>query len=130
MTGVNTRAQQYEDSGAFGDLPMDGLRAYAFTDLLKGTPAEERIACAEAQDEAADIAEALAWANARAARNAAQARAGDSGGLDSDDESGDDGDVGDDDGFGGDEPEGDGPRPRGPGKSRASACSIPPSPAA
>lgn len=41
---------------------MDGLRAYAFTDLLKGTPAEERIACAEAQDEAADIAEALAWA--------------------------------------------------------------------
>jgi hypothetical protein len=49
---------------------MDGLRAYAFTDLLKGTPAAERIACAEAQDEAADIAEALAWANARAARNA------------------------------------------------------------
>jgi hypothetical protein len=140
MTGVNTRAQQYEDSGAFGDLPMDGLRAYAFTDLLKGTPADERIACAEAQDEAADIAEALAWANARATRNAAQAQAGHSGeprpepatagtgptdnrarntggpdGRDSDDEAGDDGDVGDDDGFGDDEPEGDGPRPRGPG---------------
>ena len=55
---------------------MDALRAYAFTDLLKGTTAEERIACAEAQDEAAEIAEALAWANARAARNAAQAQPG------------------------------------------------------
>ena len=140
MTGVNARAQQYEDSGAFGDLPMDALRAYAFTDLLKGAPAEERIACAEAQDETADIAEALAWANARAARNAAQAQAGDSGeprpepattgtgrtdnrarntggpgGRDSDDDPGDDGDIGDDDGFGDDEPGGDGPRPHGPG---------------
>ncbi|HET9081081.1 MAG TPA: DUF222 domain-containing protein [Trebonia sp.] len=76
MAGVNDRAQQYEDSGAFGDLPTDALRAYAFTDLLKGTPAEERIACAEAQDEDADIAEALAWADARAARNAAQAQTG------------------------------------------------------
>jgi Domain of unknown function (DUF222) len=76
MAGVNVRAQQYEDSGAFGDLPMDALRAYAFTDLLKGTPAEERIACAEAQDEDAEIAEALAWANTRAARNAAQAQPG------------------------------------------------------
>jgi hypothetical protein len=76
MAGVNARAQQYEDAGAFGDLPMDALRVYAFTDLLKGTPAEERIACAEAQDEDAEIAEALAWANARAARNAAQAQPG------------------------------------------------------
>ncbi len=74
MASVNARAQQYEDSGAFGGLPMDALRAYAFTDLLKGTQAEERIACAEAQDEAAEIAEALAWADARAARNAAQAQ--------------------------------------------------------
>src|SRR5262249_46854677 len=38
--------------------------------------AEQRIACAKAQDEAAEVAEALAWANARAARNAAQAKAG------------------------------------------------------
>jgi hypothetical protein len=76
MVGVNARAQQYEDSGAFGDLPMDALRAYAFTDLLKGTPAEDRIACAEAQDEAADLAEALAWADARVARNAAQTQTG------------------------------------------------------
>ena len=75
MAAVNVRAQQYEDSGAFGDTPMDALRAYAYVDLLKGTPVEDRIACAEAQDEVAEIAEALAWANARAARNAAQAKA-------------------------------------------------------
>jgi hypothetical protein len=75
MAAVNARAQQYEDSGAFGDTPMDVLRAYAYVDLLKGAPAEDRIACAEAQDEAAEVAEALAWANARAARNAAQAQA-------------------------------------------------------
>jgi hypothetical protein len=76
MAAVNARAQQYEDSGAFGDTPMDALRAYAYLDLLKGTPAEDRIACAEAQDEAAEVAEALAWANARAARNAARAKPG------------------------------------------------------
>ena len=88
MAGVNTRAQQYEDSGAFGGLPMDALRAYAFTDLLKGTPAEERVACAEAQDEAADIAEALAWADARAARSAAQAQPGHPGEAEPDSEAG------------------------------------------
>jgi Domain of unknown function (DUF222) len=76
MAGVTARAQQYVDSGAFGDLPADVLRAYAFVDLLKGTPAEERMSCAEAQDEDADIAEALAWAEARAARSAAQAPPG------------------------------------------------------
>ena len=67
MAAVNARAQQYEDSGAFGDTPMDALRAYAYVDLLKGAPAGDRIACAEAQDEAAEVAEALAWANARGA---------------------------------------------------------------
>jgi Domain of unknown function (DUF222) len=72
MAGVTARAQQYADSGAFGDLPADALRAYAFVDLLKGTPAEDRLSCAEAQDEDTDIAEALAWADARAARNAVQ----------------------------------------------------------
>jgi hypothetical protein len=76
MAAVNARAQQYEDSRAFGDTPMDALRAYAYVDLIKGTSAEQRIACAEAQDEAAEVAEALAWANARAARNAAQAKGG------------------------------------------------------
>jgi hypothetical protein len=76
MAAVNVRAQQYEDSGAFGATPMDQLRAYAYVDLLKGTPAEDRIARAVALDEAAEIAEAFAWANARAARNAAQANSG------------------------------------------------------
>jgi hypothetical protein len=76
MASVNARAQDYEDSGAFGDTRMDVLRAYAYLDLLNGVSPGARIACAEAQDEAADAAEALAWAEARAARNAAGARAG------------------------------------------------------
>jgi hypothetical protein len=76
MASVNARAQDYEDSGAFGDTRMDVLRAYAYLDLLNGVSPGARIACAEAQDEAADAAEALAWAEARAARNAAEARAG------------------------------------------------------
>ncbi len=76
MASVNARAQDYEDSGAFGDTRIDVLRAYAYLDLLNGVTAEARIACAEAQDEAAEAAEALAWAEARAARNAAGAQAG------------------------------------------------------
>ena len=68
MANVNARAQQYEDSGAFGETRMDVLRAYAYLDLLNGVAAETRMACAEAQDEAADAAEALAWAEARAGR--------------------------------------------------------------
>jgi hypothetical protein len=76
MARVNARAQEYEDSGSFGDARMDALRAYAYLDLLKGTPAEVRIACAEAQDDAAETAEALAWAEARAARAKAQSAAG------------------------------------------------------
>ncbi|HEX3512713.1 MAG TPA: DUF222 domain-containing protein [Trebonia sp.] len=75
MARVNARAQEYEDSGSFGDAGMDALRAYAYLDLLKGTPAEVRIACAEAQDETAETAEALAWAEARAARAKAQSAA-------------------------------------------------------
>jgi hypothetical protein len=74
IAGVSVRAQEYEASGAFGATPMDALRAYAFLDLLKGTPVEDRIASALALDEEAEIAEATAWANARTARNAAQER--------------------------------------------------------
>ncbi len=70
MASVNARAQQYEDSGAFGDARMDVLRACAYLDLLNGVTAEARIACAQPQDEAADAAEELAWAEARAARAA------------------------------------------------------------
>jgi hypothetical protein len=78
MASVNARAQDYEDCGAFGATPMDVLRAYAYLDLLNGVTPEARVACAEAQDEAAEAAEALAWAEARAAREAraAGARAG------------------------------------------------------
>jgi hypothetical protein len=76
MASVNARAQEYEDTGAFGATRMDVLRAYAYMDLLNGTPAEARIARAEAQDEAAEAAEALAWAEARAARTAAGNEAG------------------------------------------------------
>jgi 8-oxo-dGTP diphosphatase len=71
MASVNARAQHYEDSGAFGATRMDVLRAYAYLDLLNGVTPDARIACAEAQDEAAEAAEALAWAEARAARTAA-----------------------------------------------------------
>jgi hypothetical protein len=67
MASVNARAQEYEDTGAFGATRMDVLRAYAYLDLLNGVSTKERVACAEAQDEAAEAAEALAWAEARAA---------------------------------------------------------------
>ena len=135
MAAVNARAQQYEDSGGFGDTPMDALRAYAYVDLLKGAPAEDRIACAEAQDEAAEVAEALAWANARAARNAAQAsarhddepattprpearsRAAEPGRHDGDDEP-DDPAGGSDDNGRGPEPGSPGSRPGAPGAAR------------
>jgi hypothetical protein len=76
MASVNARAQEYQDSGAFGDTRTDVLRAYGYLDLLNGITAEARIACAQAQDEAADAAEALAWAEARAARNTAGAQSG------------------------------------------------------
>ena len=76
MASVNARARQYEESGAFGDTRIDVLRAYAYLDLLNGAVAEARIACAEAQDEAAEAAEALARAESRAARANAGAGAG------------------------------------------------------
>jgi hypothetical protein len=72
MAAVNARAQEYEGSGAFGATPRDALRAYAYLDLLTGTPAGDRISCTVAQGESDEIAEALAWANTRAARAAAQ----------------------------------------------------------
>jgi hypothetical protein len=75
MASVNARAQEYEDSGAFGATPMDQLRSYAYLDLLNGVSAQDRIRCAVVQDPSDEIAEARAWANTRAARAAAQARA-------------------------------------------------------
>ena len=76
MASVNARAEEYKESGAFGDTPMDALRARAYLDLINGLPAAERIAIAETQDDAADPAESLARAEAHAqARAAARAAA-------------------------------------------------------
>lgn len=120
MASVNARAEEYRESEAFGDTRMDVLRAYAYLDLIKGTPAATRIAGAEARDEAAEATEALAWAEARAkAAAAAKVRTwdGTSGGTEADTETGawvrnraDDG--GEPDGSG--DPDG-GPGPGGPG---------------
>ena len=73
MASVNARAQQYQDSEAFGDTRMDILRACAYLDLLNGVSPETRIASAEEHDEAADAAEALAYAEERATRAASPA---------------------------------------------------------
>ena len=70
MASVNARAEEYKESGAFGDTPMDVLRAHAYLDLINGVSAADRIACAEQQDEAAEAAEALAWAEAGAGSRA------------------------------------------------------------
>ena len=51
MASVNARAEEYIESGAFGDTPMDVLRACAYLDLINGMPAAERIAAAERQDD-------------------------------------------------------------------------------
>ena len=69
MASVNARAEEYKESDAFGDTPMDVLRAYAYLDLINDRPAAERIAAAERQDDAADAAESMARAQARAAAN-------------------------------------------------------------
>jgi hypothetical protein len=123
MANVNTRAQEYEDSGAFGDTRMDVLRAYAYLDLIKGTPAEARIATAEAQDEAAEAAEALAWAEARA-KARAEARAAAEAATDN----GNNGDHRDDGGEDGkeDEPGDDGPHGGGPGSGDNPGPDAPP----
>ena len=54
MATVNARAEEYKESDAFGDSPMDVLRAYGYLDLINGISAAERIAIAEQQDGAAD----------------------------------------------------------------------------
>ena len=51
MATVNARAEEYKESEAFGDTPMDVLRAHAYLDLINGMPAAERIALAEQQDD-------------------------------------------------------------------------------
>jgi hypothetical protein len=67
MAAVNARAEEYKESGAFGDTPMDVLRAHAYLDLINGLSAAERIALTEQQDDAdADDARARARAAAGA----------------------------------------------------------------
>src|SRR5579863_10186132 len=48
MAAVNARAEEYQESDAFGDTPMDVLRARAYLDLINGVPAADRIAAANA----------------------------------------------------------------------------------
>jgi hypothetical protein len=62
MANVNVRAEQYKESEAFGDTPMDVLRAHAYLDLINAVPAATRIALAEQQNDA-DAADA--WAAAQ-----------------------------------------------------------------
>ena len=52
MANVNLRAEEYKESEAFDEAPMDVLRAYAYLDLINGVSAADRIAIAEQQGEA------------------------------------------------------------------------------
>jgi len=54
MESVNARAEEYIESGAFGDTPVDVLRACAFLDLINGIPADGRIAAAERPGDSPD----------------------------------------------------------------------------
>ena len=101
MESVNARAEEYVESGAFGDTPMDVLRACAFLDLINGLPADGRIAAAERPDDSTDSCD--------------DAEASPSPGDGHDDKpDDDDGSLPDDDGDGGPGHGGPGPRP-GPG---------------
>ena len=71
MANVNARAEQYKESTAFGDTPMDALRACAYLDLINGLPAADRIATAEQQDN--DAAQDWAAAQAGSGREAGPA---------------------------------------------------------
>ena len=74
MAAVNARAEEYKESGAFGDTPMDVLRAHAYLDLITGRPAAERIASPNGKTTPPSrVARAQAGAAARAA---AEARTG------------------------------------------------------
>ena len=75
MANVNARAEEYEESGAFGDTPMDVLRAQGYLDLINGVPAAKRIAAAEQQDDLTDSADA--WAAAHAGSEQAEPATGD-----------------------------------------------------
>jgi len=88
MANVNARAEEYKASEAFGDEPMDVLRAYGYLDLINGVSAAERIALAEQQGDDADAAQAWAAADARAGHDAGPAPDDDTGPGDGDDAGG------------------------------------------
>jgi hypothetical protein len=50
MAHVNARAEQYKESDAFDDTPMDVLRARAYLDLINGITAATRITLTEQQN--------------------------------------------------------------------------------
>jgi hypothetical protein len=50
---INQRADTYKKSGAFPDASMDQLRVLAFLDFINGITADDRIAQAQAETEAA-----------------------------------------------------------------------------
>ncbi len=54
MQSVNARAEEYIESGAFGETPMDVLRAGAFLDLINGVSPDRRIAAAGLTDDVLD----------------------------------------------------------------------------
>ena len=60
MANVNVRAEEYKESEAFDDAPMDVLRAHAYLDLINGVSAADRIAIAEQQEDDA-TAHTRAW---------------------------------------------------------------------
>ena len=73
MAAVNARAEEYQESEAFGDTPMDALRARAYLDLINGLPAAERIAAAEEQADTADTAQDCTAAQSGSEREAQSA---------------------------------------------------------
>ena len=66
MAAVNARAGQYRESDAFGDTPMDVLRARAYLDLINGVPAADADHARGTARRPADAAQAWAAADARA----------------------------------------------------------------
>ena len=108
MESVNARAEEYIESGAFGDTPMDVLRASAFLDLINGIPADGRIAAAERPDNSPDSPD-----DATASPSPGTPDVGRPDDDDEPDDGSDPGDGGhpDDDGDGGPGSGGPGPRP-------------------
>src|SRR5580692_5852349 len=119
MANVNLRAEEYKESEAFDDAPMDVLRAHAYLDLINGVSAADRIAIAEQQEDDA-TAHRQAWTDPDTCPhpdNCPCAECGGSGKPDDDPEPGTDDDNPDDDNSGERGPDEPGPGGGGPGGS-------------